>query len=190
MKKPRLVDHEVQQLHTRSDILQVFMLSYGEDGKKRLGHLLKSERFPQNTQNVILLMPMQPSEERKGEVWNCLSRIEYNVPDINISVVFYQTEMSTNMANASTKLLEVFVLNYMANGTLCVQEIDVENSADDQVSDCESNLNEKIFGQISKASYLITTLPTSVNESVTKIPFQRGNETLINLGSSSIYLLN
>lgn len=177
---------------SRSDLLQVLMLNYDEGGKTRLVDILKGQNLFYSTQNVVLLMPMQ-SNERKREVWNCFNErtITRNTQFTNISVVFYQTETSMKVANASRKSIEIFVLNYKASQNVEPKEIDVENSScawNNQVNEC--NLHDKIFGEISKKISLSIHLKSTTIKSVTKEPILYGNNALVNFGVARNYLRN
>lgn len=193
---PKVLAPVMKKHRRESGILQVLMLNYGEDGKKRLRNLMSSQNILYNTQNVVLLITMQ-SNERREEIWDFFNGLPAtqtsHIPYINISVVFYQTQtqMSMKMANASRKSMEIFVLNYKTQEIVEPQEIDVENCdgfRNDQVNEC--NLHEKIFGQISRKTLLaVHSLTTSMKTATTE-SILHGNNTLVNFGQARFYLTN
>lgn len=133
-------------------------------------------------QNIVLLNPML-SDDRKKEFWQCFGLDNNSKSDIrymNCSVIFYQTETSMPTTSSMRKSIELFVLKPGKH-----VEIDVENSVCDGC-----NLNDKIFGSIGWPSDLFVETPVSIRESVTKVPAQQRNDTVINFGNSDYYLAN
>lgn len=173
----------------QSDILQIIMVNYREDKARKviLGEKLRGSKFKYGIQNVVVLFPIQ-SNDRKEEIWEIFGTKRYSqfCKHMNVSVIFYETENSKKMTNTLRKSMEIFVFNYKAYENVDIREINVESN---HVN--ESNLYEKIFGSIVKEPILSIRTETSVvNKSVTKISDQRGNDTIINLGSAEYYLSN
>lgn len=125
------------------------------------------------------------SDKNKG---NWQSLFSDDVRYVNVVVVLYKSELSITGANTSKQSIEIFALNY-GRKYLTHSSVDVESSAYIGPLNA-SNLHENIFGSISKKPHLFIHTITPNKESVSKISVQRGNETLVDLGSADYYLSN
>lgn len=173
---------QVTPIKTRSGILEILTLNYDDDGKKRMRQLLqRNDNSRYTAASIVLLIPMQ-SNERKREFWQCFSAATRYFPYINTSVIFYQTERSMKMANTSRKPIEIYALNHYHKLVRGFQNVDVNNSICDDRELNVVNLNDKIFGSISKKPNLI--IKTSV--SVKALP-QRGNDLVNNVNADQYH---
>lgn len=174
------------------DILQVIALNYGDIEKLGMNKKQTSEKSNRcsymkklvresyesfKMKNVILLIPMPPTEDRKREVWQCLGEMEAILRCIDSAVVFYQPDMST-MANTTQKLIELYVVKpdeYF--------EIDLGNSVHDYV-----NLNDELFRSNPEESKLKSNSFMDVKRFHGKTSAQRRNATFIDFGKAGYYL--
>lgn len=181
----RSLNKSFRSIRDQSGLLQIIMLNYDDDGENRLKHLLRDMDLLSNKHNnMVILMPAQRDDQKK-EIWRVFARKYLSA----VTVIFYQTEKTLEMANTSRIYVEVFILNYKANGTLDAQVIDVENTVDKNQPN-ESNLNEKIFGPILQKPKLFIFTDLAVNKSVTKTTVQQGQDTLVSLGNADYYMSN
>lgn len=182
----QVIAWEVTPIKIRFGVLEILTLNYDNDGKKRMRQLLqRNDNSRYTAASIVLLIPMQ-SDERKKEFWQCFSAATRYFPYINASVVFYQTERSVKMANTSRELIEIFALNHYDRLLRRTQNVDVKNSIFDVGELIEGNLNEKIFGSISKKPNLV--INTFVSAAA---PPKRGSDLqLVNIGDANQYHSN
>lgn len=168
-----------------SGLLQILTLNYSEGQMSRLPQLLNRYNEQQNKQNVVLLIPMPPDNQR-NDIWHHFEkRSSAAARRINLSVIFYRKEMSMMMAKTPRKSIEIFALNY-GEEFRGRSKVDVKNSVCN-VQLNESNFHDNIFESITKKMNLVIETTTAAFEPIT---VQRGNVSLINLMNADHYLSN
>lgn len=159
-------------------LLEVILMDYSESGRKGVEMVLDSSTY-HNRHSMILLIPMQ-DDDRRTDIWKCFNASLTIIRYINMTVVFYQAEMSTTTTKTLEKSIKVFVLDYEPFRAV---EIEVENQ-----SSIQSNLNEKIFGSILNRPNLITRTTVSAYTTNQTVPSE--NSASVNWGNAELYLSN
>lgn len=177
---------EMKPYHLQFGVLEIVMVNCDRNDVCLNTWLLQAGHI-HNRHNIILLIPMQ-SEDRKSLIWKWFNYVAYYICHVNISVVFYEKEMSLPKDDTSRKSIEIFVLDYQP---FRVIGIDVKNIFNqNRFNNDRSNLNDKIFGSITWKPAVFLKTFTADRESVINRTLQSGNSTLINMGRAELYLMN